>query len=88
MRHLKPYNESIEHQMLTFYIQLEEKAKRHYAAIEAQKIGYGGKAYIIRLLGIHHKTLNRGIKELNTPELYATLPIDKQRMSGGGRKKK
>ena len=88
MKALKPYSETIEKQIQTFYIKLEEKAQRHYAAIEAQKIGLGGKAYIIRLLGIHHKTLNRGIKELNTPELYATLPIDKQRMSGGGRKKK
>lgn len=85
---VKGYHETIERQMVNFYSHLGEKAKRHYAAVEAQKFSYGGKAYIIRLLGIHHNTLNRGIKELNTPDLYSALPIDKQRLSGGGRKKK
>ncbi len=84
---IEKYTPEVESQMQTFYARLPEKEQRHYAALEAQKFGYGGKAYIIRLFNIHHKTLNKGITELTTPELYATLPVDKQRRPGGGRKK-
>lgn len=84
---IEKYALEFESQMQSFYARLAEKEQRHYAALEAQKFGYGGKAYIIRLFNIHHKTLNKGIAELSTPELYATLPVDKQRRSGGGRKK-
>jgi hypothetical protein len=84
---IEKYSPEIERQMQSFYGRLPEKEQRHYAALEAQKFGYGGKAYIIRLFNIHHKTLNKGIAELTTPELYATLPVGKQRRIGGGRKK-
>jgi hypothetical protein len=84
---IEKYTESVEIQMQSFYKRLPEKAQRHYAALEAQKFSYGGKAYIIRLFGIHHKTLNKGIAELTNPELYTTVPVNKQRRSGGGRKK-
>lgn len=84
---IEKYTPAVEIQMQTFYARLPEKEQRHYAALEAQKFGYGGKAYIIRLFKINHRTLNKGIAELTTPELYATLPAHKQRRSGGGRKK-
>jgi hypothetical protein len=84
---IEKYAPFIELQMQTFYSRLPEKEQRHYAALEAQKFGYGGKSYIMGLFKLHHKTLNKGIAELTTPELYATLPVHKQRRSGGGRKK-
>lgn len=37
-----PYDTSIEQEMKKFYGTLSEKDKRHYAAIEALKLGYGG----------------------------------------------
>ena len=85
---IKKYSSAVEAQMQVFYSKLNEKEQRHFAALEAQKFGYGGKVYIMRLLALHHMTLNKGIAELNTPELYATLPVGKQRRAGGGRKKK
>jgi hypothetical protein len=84
---IEKYTAAIESQMQSFYSRLPEKEQRHYAALEAQKFEYGGKAYIIRLFKMNHRTLNKGIAELTTPELYATLPVNKQRRSGGGRKK-
>lgn len=74
--------------MQLFYSKLPEKSQRHYAALEALKFGYGGKAYITRLLDVNHLTLNRGIRELSFPDLESILPDGKQRMPGGGRKKK
>ena len=66
---------------------VSEKSRRHYAALEAQKFGYGGKAYIIRLLDINHRTLNKGIKELSSSDNSASFHLEKQRVVGGGRKK-
>ena len=85
---LEKYTISVERQMQVFYLNLQERDKRHYAAIEAQKLPHGGQKYIQDLLDIHSKTLKRAIDELNNPEIFATLPTDKQRRAGGGRKKK
>ena len=85
---LKKYAPEVEHQMCSFYSNLKEREKRHYAAVEALKLGHGGKKYILGLFGIHHKTLKRAITELTRPELSAPLPTVKQRRAGGGRKKK
>ncbi len=73
--------------MLRFYTSLQEKERRHYAAQEVEKLGYGGKAYISRLLKISAKTIRKGQTELGQVSLYAQVPVGKQRRSGGGRKK-
>ncbi len=74
--------------MKTFYSGLKEQEQRHYAALEALKLKHGGKQYIQTLLNIHHKTLKRGMDELRNADVFATLPTEKQRRAGGGRKKK
>lgn len=40
------YSNSIESEMKKFYKSLSEKDKRRYAAIEAQKLGWGGISYV------------------------------------------
>ena len=45
-----PYVKSIEKNMKMFYDSLNEKDKRHYAALEATKLCYGGVTYISHLL--------------------------------------
>lgn len=85
---IEKYSCDVERQMLLFYSTLKEREQRHYAAIEALKLAHGGQKYIQDLLKIHPQTLKRGIDELTNPELFATLPTVKQRLSGGGRKKK
>jgi hypothetical protein len=85
---LEKYSAIVERQMQDFYSNLKEREQRHYAAVEALKLPHGGKKYIQGLFDIHHKTLKRAINELTHPELFAPLPTDKQRRSGGGRKKK
>lgn len=82
------YNQETEQKMLIHFEQLLEKDKRHYAAIEATKLGYGGIRYISNLFKISEYRIRTGIKELNTPELIASIPKGKQRRPGGGRKKK
>lgn len=85
---IEPYSSVVEQQMKTFYSRLKERERCHYAAVEALKLKHGGKKYIQTLLNIHQKTLKRAIDELSNAEVFATLPTDKQRRAGGGRKKK
>jgi hypothetical protein len=84
---ITPYDPKIERLMKQYFSRLPEKERRHYAAIEAQKLGFGGKIYISKLMPINRHALNKGIKELLHQEFYDQIPKGKQRRVGGGRKK-
>lgn len=58
------YDSTTEDYMCLFYNNLSEKDKRHYAAVEALKLGYGGIIYISKLFDISIRTIERGIEEL------------------------
>lgn len=73
--------------MQRYYVHLPERAQRHYAALEAQKLGRGGKRYIGRLLAVSQKTLRKGERELKAPSFDSQLPAGRQRRAGGGGKK-
>lgn len=78
------YAEAIEEQMRKFYGNLSEKEKRRYAALEAEKLGYGGQKYICNLLECSPTTLRVGREEL----LHGTSTEEQRvRRKGGGRKK-
>lgn len=83
MTTMKGYSAEIEVQMQRYYQSLSEKDRRRYAAIEAVKLGYGGAAYIRRLLGCHPETLERGMGELQDQSIVEEPRI---RQRGGGRK--
>lgn len=59
-----PYDEEATDYMLLFYENLSEKDQRHYAAVEAKKLGHGGIDYISKLFGISVKTIARGLDDL------------------------
>ena len=42
----------------------DTKDRRHYAAIEAEKLGHGGITYISDLFGCSRQTVHDGIEEL------------------------
>lgn len=60
------YNKETENAMLLFFSRLKEKERRHYASLEAEKLGYGGKKYIGNLLKISQKTIRKGEVESKT----------------------
>ena len=81
------YSSSIESEMKKFYNSLSEKDKRRYAGIEAQKLGWGGISYIIRLLGCSRNTVVQGIEDLKKMEQQIeTVNNSIIRNKGGGRK--
>ena len=58
------YSNSIESEMKKFYKSLSEKDKRRYAALEAQKLGWGGISYVMQLLGCSRNTIIKGLEDL------------------------
>ena len=59
-----PYRPSTERDMKRFYDSLNEKDRRHYAALEAKKLCYGGMNYISELLCCDRSTVQSGLEEL------------------------
>ena len=56
-----PYLPSVERDMKMFYDSLNEKDKRHYAALEANKLCHGGITYISNLLGWYISQVQAGL---------------------------
>ena len=61
---MKEYDEKLENLMYSHYLSLSEKDKRHYAAVEAAKLGHGGISYIAELFGCDRQTISTGLEEL------------------------
>ncbi len=55
--------------MVIFFKNLREKDQRHYAAVEAKKLGHGGIIYIATLFNISVRTIERGLEELEKKTL-------------------
>jgi len=72
--------------MQNFYQTLSEKDQRRFAAVEAQRLGYGGITYIAGILGCSTKTISRGIDELD--QLANDPAAGRIRRPGAGRKKR
>lgn len=62
---------------------LDERARRRWAAAEARSLGWGGVAAVAVATGMSDRTIRNGIIELDNPD---AAPIDRQRRIGGGRK--
>lgn len=75
-----PYSEETEQRMRDFYDSLNEKDRRRYAGLEADKLGHGGISYISEILGCDRKTVSKGIEELLDPP---DLDASRVRKKGG-----
>jgi hypothetical protein len=73
------YSAKVEGQMTRLYRSLNERDRRRYAAVEADRLGHGGIEYISRLFGCDPKTIRHGIAEL---ESDAELASQRQRKKG------
>ena len=65
-------------------VELAERARRRWAAVEAVSLGYGGILAVSAATGMAVSTIRRGIRELNASEV---LPSGRQRRVGAGRKR-
>ncbi len=62
---------------------LDERARRRWAATEAIAIGYGGITAVSQATGLSDRTVRNGIAEIRSGE---EVPAGYQRKMGGGRK--
>ena len=69
--------------MRDFYDSLSEKDRRRYAAIEAEKLGYGGASYIRQLFNCDNRTILHGKQDLELDLLKENTGV---RQLGDGRK--
>jgi len=82
MRAFPPETEQL---MKTFYDTLNEKDRRRYAAVEAIKMGHGGRLYISQILGCDRSVMTKAILELQQSS-HEELKDPAIRKKGGGRK--
>jgi len=61
---MEGYAKRVEVQMVNFYQSLSEKDRRRYAAVEAEKLGHGGVAYVAQLFRCDPDTIRRGLADV------------------------
>ncbi len=88
------YDEEHERTMRLYCRSLPEDHRRRYAAVDALKIGHGGIASIAKMLGMSRRTIDSGIRELETmgeddptPPPRRPSGMGRIRRRGGGRPK-
>lgn len=69
--------------MILFFSLLDEQQRRHFAGLEAAKLGHGGDRIISGILGLAPHTVAKGRRELFSGDINR----DGVRQSGGGRKR-
>lgn len=76
-------NQVIHHQLNLFLSCLDEKQRRLYVALEAQRLGHGGTKRLSEITGMHVNTIRRGRRELEND--LRESPVGRIRQKGGGR---
>ncbi len=74
---------NLDTQMKLFMSTLNEKQKRLFAGLEANRIGYGGQKIVAERLEMDPQTVCRGQRELEQGTIIPGII----RQSGGGRKR-
>lgn len=77
---METYSKVVERHMAEFYTSLSEKDRRRYAAVEAEKLGFGGMQYVARLFGCDEDTIRRGVEDV--AELPADAAVGRVRKKG------
>jgi transposase len=73
----------IRDKYLAIVLDLDERARRRWAAAEARSLGWGGITAVAMATGISDRTVRKGISELDNPD---SLPPHRQRKPGAGRR--
>lgn len=73
----------LHRQMILVFSRLDEQQRRWFAALEANRIGWGGETLLRQITGLDEKTIRRGREELAAS--LVDRPTDRIRLPGGGR---
>ena len=78
-------DQALHRQMNVLLSRLDEQQRRWFAALEAQRFGYGGDQHVSCITGLDVQTIRRGRRELDSG--LAVRQSDRVRMPGGGRQR-
>jgi len=81
---LSPREQAIQSSYGVLALHLNERSARVWAASEAKRYGYGGISAVHRATGMDHKTIRKGLQELESEKKFTAERI---RACGGGRKR-
>jgi hypothetical protein len=70
-------------QLILVLSRLDEQQRRWVAAMEANRLGWGGETLVAQITGLDEKTIRRGREELAGD--LVDRPADRIRLPGGGR---
>ena len=74
---------ALHRQMILVFSRLDEQQRRWFAALESNRLGWGGDTLLAQITGLDEKTIRRGREELAAS--LADRPPDRVRLPGGGR---
>lgn len=80
------YERDFVGKQLSYYLNLPEKQKRHFLAMEYLRLGVGSQRYLASVFSCSRKTILKGVRELAATNYEGDY--SRQREVGGGRKKK
>jgi len=67
-------------------VEMDERARRQWAAAEARELGWGGVSAVARATGLSRTTITAGLRELDLPAKQRAAEATRVRRPGGGRK--
>lgn len=73
----------LHRQVILVFSRLDEQQRRWFAALESNRIGWGGDTLLAQITGLDEKTIRRGREELAAS--LVDRPADRIRLPGGGR---
>ena len=79
--------ESIRRRFQSLEPEMDERMRRHWSAVEARELGWGGVTAVAAATGLSRTTITSGIRELKERETGASASARRIRRPGGGRKR-
>ena len=67
-------------------VELDERRRRQWAAVEARELGWGGISLVARATGLSRPTIMAGLKDLQLPSKSRAAASARVRCPGGGRR--
>ena len=67
-------------------VEMDERARRQWAAAEARELGWGGVTAVAHATGLSRTTITAGLRELGLPGPQRAVEATRVRRPGGGRR--
>ncbi|MGB2984441.1 MAG: ISAzo13 family transposase, partial [Phycisphaerae bacterium] len=67
-------------------VEMDERGRRQWAAVEAQELGWGGITTVANATGLSRTTITAGLRELDLPARQRAAEAARVRRPGGGRR--